>query len=297
MNTGILFALVTALCFTTHEPVSKLIADQVNPYAITAIRFFISALILLPISIRGIIKDKVKLNVKEFAVLSGLGILFMASMILMQVSVKIADSPAIIAIIFSSNSIFTIILSTIVLKNKLTKLKIFGIFLCIIGVVVSADLSQGTNLTSVALSLLSAITFSVYSVLCKKYMTKVSGVIQSGISFLIGSIALIIVLLICGVDITGGVNMDTLPELMYIAVIVTGLGYWAYFIAMIKDGPQTAAVAFLIKPILTPFATFFINGIAPNSSIIIAVVLVVIGASLASGALQSIKLRKSKNNT
>lgn len=290
IKNGMLFVLITALCFTTHEPVSKLIANEINPYAITAIRFLIGSLVLLPFSIGEIVKKKIKLTAKDFGIMTGLGILFICvSMVLLQVAVKVADSPALIAIIFSSNSIMTIVLSAIFLNVKLTGGKIIGIILCVIGVLVSADITAGSNLLSVILALLAAITFSIYTVLCKKYMTKISGVIQSGISFLTGSVILILALFICNIDVFGGVAVSNITEVLYISVIVTGVGYWAYFGAMKNGGAQTAALAFLIKPILTPFATFAINGIVPNSNIIIAVILVVIGAAMASGILQNLK--------
>lgn len=290
MNNGMIFVLITALCFTTLEPVSKLIANEINPYAITAIRFFIGSLVLLPFSVREIVKNKIKLEAKDFLVLGGLGILFICvSMVLLQVAVKVADSPALIAIIFSSNSIFTIALSAIFLNNKLTPVKVVGIILCVIGVLVSADLSQGSNALSVILAILASVTFSIYTVLCKKYMTKVSGVIQSGISFFMGSVILTIALLVGGIEVFGGISSGNIMTVLYIAIIVTGVGYWGYFAAMNKGGAQMAAISFLIKPILTPFATFAINGIVPDSNIIVAVILVVVGAMLCSGTIQNIK--------
>ena len=48
---GILYVLITAILFTTYEPVTKLFAADINPFAITAIRFIIGALVLLPFSI------------------------------------------------------------------------------------------------------------------------------------------------------------------------------------------------------------------------------------------------------
>ncbi|MBQ9921077.1 MAG: EamA family transporter, partial [Clostridia bacterium] len=289
MKSGLLFAVITALCFATHEPVSKLFANEIDPYAINAIRFFVGSLVLLPFSVREIVKKRIRLTLKDFIVMGSLGVLFICvSTPLLQVSVKIADSPSVVAIIFSSNSIMTIILSALFLGNKITTSKGIGILLCVIGVIVSADLSKGTNIESVIMALVSAASFSIYTVLCKKYMTRLSGVIQSGISFFIGSIILIIILLVSGIEVTGGITANNVFPLMYVAVVVSGIGYWAYFAAMRIGGAQTAAIAFLIKPIITPFATFFVNGIKPDSSIIIAVILVVVGASLAGGTAQKL---------
>ena len=51
---------------------------------------------------------------------------------------------------------------------------------------------------------------------------------------------------------------------------------------MKSGGAQLAAISFMIKPILTPFATFFINGIVPGVKVIIALILVVVGLYMAS---------------
>ncbi len=282
MKSGIVYVIITAILFTTHEPVSKLFAHEINPYAITAIRYFIAALVLLPFGFRQIKKDKLSLKPRDFLVMGSLGVLSICvSMVLLQVAVKIADSPALISIIFSSNSIFTILLSALFLNYKLTKTKVLGILLCIIGVLVSADLTKGSNITSVVLAVLSAITFSMYAVLCKKYTSRVPGMVQSGFSFLFGSAVLLLILLIGNIPIVNGITTSNLPGVLYISILVTGIGYWAYFSAMKVGGPQTAALAFFIKPILTPFAAFLINGIVPSPSVILALILVMIGVTLA----------------
>ena len=288
-----IYVLITAVLFTTYEPVSKLLAADINPYAITAIRFLIGALILLPFSIREIKQKNVKLQGKDFLIMGGLGTVFICgSMVLLQIAVKMAESPALIAIVFSSNSIITIVLSAIFLRAKMTWVKWSGVALCIVGVLISADFSSGSNLTSVALALVSALIFSAYTVVSKQYMKRVSGIIQNGFSFLLGSIVLGIVLLFLKVDIVSGVSMDNLPVLLYIGIAVSGIAYWTYFNAIKLGGAQTAALTFFIKPILTPFATFFINGITPKGNILIAVVFVVADAVLASGTLSSLKRSK-----
>ena len=293
---AIIYALITALLFTTYEPVSKLFAADINPYAITAIRFLIGALILLPFSIREIKQKNVKLKGKDFLVMGTLGTVFICgSMVLLQIAVKMADSPALIAIIFSSNSIITIVLSAIFLKAKMTPVKWMGVALCIVGVLISADFSSGSNLTSVLLALASALIFSSYTVVSKQYMKKVSGIIQNGFSFLFGSVVLAVILLFCKVDIVGGISSDNIWELLYIGIAVSGIAYWTYFSAIKLGGAQTAALTFFIKPILTPFATYFINGIVPKGNILFSVVFVVAGAIMASGTITNLKEAKNKS--
>lgn len=286
LKNGFLFLIITALCFTAHEPVSKLIAGQVDPNAITAIRFFISGLILLPFAIRRIKRTGLRLTGKDVAIMGGLGILQVCvSMVLLQTAIDRADSPALIAIIFSANSIVTILLSALFLKNKLTAWKLLGITACIAGVLIGANIRSGSNPLSVVLASLSTLTFSIYTVLNKKLLGHIGGIVQTSISFLIGSTVLLVVLLISGVNPLAGITPASLPALLLISVVITGLGYYAYFSAADVGGVQMAATAFFIKPVLTPFATWLINGIVPGSNLIAAVILVVLGAILANGVL------------
>lgn len=291
-----LIIILVAILFTTHEPVSKLIANEINPYALTAIRFFLGSLVCLPLSIRDIIKNKLKLGYKDFLILGGLGILDMCAMVILQIGVKVGDSPALISILFSANSIFTIILSVIFLKNKFTKAKLIGMIFCILGVILSIDFSKGgTNGLSIVLALLSALIFSVYTVLCKKNMHRFTGSIQTGISFFMGSSILILVLMICNIDIVGGIALSNLAQISYLSFIVTGLGFLLYFTVLKKSGPDLAALTYIIKPILTPFVAWIVNDEVPRYTIIIAVILVAIGASISGGAIGNLaKARKAK---
>jgi len=245
----------------------------------TFIRFFIGGLILLPFSISKIKKDNIKLTKSDYLVMTLLGVLCICiSMVLLQYAVLKADNPALIAIIFSSNSVFTIALSAIVFKDKITIAKIFAVLLCIAGILVCADLKTGTNITSVILAVLAALSFSLYTVLSKKYMTKITGVVQTGLSFVIGSLVLLAVLICFRVQVISSINSSNIIQLLYLGVFVTGIGYWSYFSAMKKSSAMAASLVFFIKPILTPFAAFALNGIAPDLKVFIALILVLVGS-------------------
>ena len=278
-NRGLLFALLTAIIFTTLEPVSKLIANDVTPYAITLWRFLIGSAILLPFAIRKIMKEKIKIGLRDLGILAMLGTLCICfSMVMLQLAVKEADAPSLIAIIFSANSVFTILFAILILKEKMTKQKLLAVILCVIGVLICADFSSGTNLLSVVMAVVAALSFSLYTVLSKKFMKRISGIIQTSLSFCMGSIVLLILLLITGVDMVPAMNTTNLSVLLYLGVVVTGLGYWAYFKAMEIGGAMTASFAFFIKPILTPFVTFLVNGIVPGLKVFAALIFIVGGS-------------------
>lgn len=279
MKKGILYALITAIVFVTLEPVSKLIANDVNPYAITFWRFLIGSFILIPPAAIKVKKEKIHITVADWLKMILLGILFICiSMVVLQIAVKQAEAPSLIAIIFSANSVFTILLAFLINKEKLNRNKVIALMLGVLGVVLCADFGSGANLTSVLLAVLAAITFSLYTVISQKYTKKISGVIQSSIVFLTGSIVLLIVLLVMGEDVSLPLEPMTLSILGYLGIFVTGIGYVAYFKAIEKGGAIMASFAFFIKPILTPFVTWVVNGIVPDFKVFLAIICIM-GAS------------------
>ena len=276
MKKGIIYALITAVLFVTLEPVSKLIAADVNPYTITLWRFMIGSLILIPPAVTKIKKDNLKLDKKDFILMTLLGILFICiSMVLLQVGVQKADTPALIAIIFSSNSVFTILFAAIIVKEKISKEKFIALILGIAGVVICADFTSGTNLLSVILGILAALSFSLYTALSQKYMKKTGGIVQTSIVFLTGSIVLLISLLALRIDVVPDFTLKNTSLLLYLGFLVTGVGYACYFKAIENGGAIMASLAFFIKPVLTPFVTFFINGITPEPKVFVAVACII----------------------
>ncbi len=284
MKNSFLYILITAVLFTTLEPVSKLIAGDVSPMAMTCIRYLIGGVILLPFAIYKMKQQNVKLGGKDYGMLAFLGILCICvSMTLLQVAVKVADSPALIAIIFSSNSVCTILLAIFVLKEKLTVQKICALVLCILGVVACVDFKSGTNFISVLYALGAAVTFSLYTVLSKKYSQKISGMIQTSFSFFFGSLVLLCVLFFTGENLFAGVDsIENISILLYLGIAITGVGYWAFFKALETSSATAASTVFFIKPILAPFATWAINGIVPGYRVFLALILVVAGSVLTS---------------
>ena len=291
MKKGILFAALTAILFVTLEPVSKLIANDVTPFAITLWRFIIGSVMMLPFAIMKIKKEKIQITPKDVALIAILGVFIVCfSMIALQVGVKKADSPALIAIIFSSNSIFTILFSMFILKDKLTVNKAIALALGVIGVLFCADFSSGTNLESVAYAVFASLSFSLYTVLSKKFTKKFGGIIQTSFGFLAGSVILFVFLLI--MDFATGdpaytimpsvINVNVVLNLVYLGIFVTGLGYLFYFKAMEHGGAIMASLAFFIKPVLTPFVTFFVNGITPDWKVFAAVICIVAASYFAT---------------
>lgn len=285
MKKSLIFVLIVAVAFATLEPVSSLpVFTGVNAFAITAIRFLIGSLILVPFSIAEVRKKQLKITARDWAVMGALGTLEIAvSMNLLQFAVQVVrdagKTPANVAIIFCSNSLLTILLSTLILREKFTKRKLLAAVLGAIGLCFCVSFKGSDGWISSLLALLAALMFSLYTVLSKKYAAKFSGVVMTGFSFLIGSVVLIVGLLIAGVDLTANLGVHNLPQLLYLGVVVTGIGYVCYFLAIDAWSMMAASLAFFIKPVLTPFMVWLIKGTAPTDpKLFIAIAFVVAGS-------------------
>ncbi len=289
MKSGYIYVIITAVLFATFEPISKLIAADITPLAITAIRFLIAGLMLLPFSLREIKKQNVKLTLGDHLKMIGLGILFIcASMVSLQYGVKLSTSPALIAILFSANSVITIFLSSIMLKEKITAQKLLALILCVAGILVCSwqSLTGGSGALSILLGILAALTFSFYTVFNKKMMKKASGNILISFSFIYGSILLFPAIFIVdgGILSAETLTVKTALIMLYIAVAVTGIGYWAYFKALEKGSATLASLAFFVKPALSPIAAAIFVKEMPTVQIFIGLILVLIGSYMVSYA-------------
>lgn len=142
--------------------------------------------------------------------------------------------------------------------------------------------NTGTGLLSALLAIFAAVTFSLYTSLGNKYSKKFGGLIQTEIVFLTGSVILFVLLIITGIDVSLSFEPKTLLILLYLGILVTGIGYWSYFKGIEKGGSVMASLTFFIKPAFTPFATFFINGIAPDFRIFISVAVILLAAYFAA---------------
>lgn len=283
MNKGILYTILTALLFVTLEPVSKLIAQDVHPFVITFYRFAIGSLLLLPFAIHKIRHNKVHISLKDLGIMTLLGILFICiSMIILQVGVKMAASASTVAIIFSSNSVFTILFAIPVLKEKVTLPKCIALILGVAGVLIGGDIFSGVRLASVLCAVFSALTFSLYVVLCRKLTKNIDVSIQSCVVFMMGSLVLLIMLLVMRIDVLPTFTPSVLTTLGYLGVLVTGVGYLCYFKSMEKGGTIMASLAFFIKPVLTPFVTWVINGVVPDFRVFLSVAFIVAASYFAA---------------
>lgn len=268
--------LIATFLFSTMEIAIKCTDGVFNPIQLNFIRFLIGGLVLLPLSIKNLKKNNKKLVKKDFIyfIITGF-ICIIVSMTLFTIAVIMKGSnPAIIAVIFSFNPIFTIALATIIFKEKISKGIIFGLLVCLVGLVfvINPFDMVGTEIPSMMLALASGFTFALYSIVSKFTIVKrkLDAITVTTFTFLVGSFELLVLIgisnisgvatalnenglsIFANIPIFKGIAMDNIILLLYISIFVSGISFALLFIVMDKMGATMSSLIFFIKPVLSP---------------------------------------------
>jgi drug/metabolite transporter (DMT)-like permease len=277
-----IYVFLTGLLFGSMEVALKIGGATFNPIQLTFIRFLIGGLFLLPFAIRDLKKRQIKLNVGDMGYLLCLGFICICfSMVLFQIGLM-GINASLAALIFSINPVFTMVFAHFIVHEKFTKKKAIALTISIVGLIIIMNpqklISGDNNIWFVLMTLVAAISFSLYTAFGKKRIGKIGGVAQNSFSFLMGSAILLVMLIITGEPILEGVSIETAPLLFYLGVCVTGIGYYFYLKTVEIAGPSTASVAFFIKPIVAPIFAMVILGETITINIGIGLIFILFGS-------------------
>lgn len=279
MNRGIFYIIFTALVFSTLEIVGKMLSTSINPFQLTFLRFLIGGLILLPFALREVKARKLILKLNDFMFFTFIGLInIVISMPFLQLAI-LNTKASIAAVIFCTNTVFTIPLAYLVLKEKLGKRMLISLLVSILGILfIFNPFSLTPDIKGILLAIAAAISFSLYSVVSKTRIKRYGGLILNSFSFIIGDALLLICLLFAKVPITSGVDSTNMWHILYLGIFVTGLGYLSYFAAMKHTSAITTSMVFFIKPALAPLLSLIILGESIKWNAVAGIVCIVSGA-------------------
>jgi len=288
MKKGYFYIILAAVIFSTMEISSKMIASAVNPIQLSFIRFLIGGLILLPLAIKELKAKKIRLTWGDLKFFTAAGILcVVVSMTFFQLAVLYTKAST-VAIVFSVNPIFIIPLAAFYLNERITKRTVISLALSIAGIIVIMNpLNVGLDLKGIVLAILAAVTFAVYSVYSKTRAGYYGSMALNSFTFLVGDLVLFILIMLSkigsvadffaargmgtfsAIPVVHGINSGNILVVLYLGIVVTGLGYVFFFKAMHETSATTASIVFLIKPALAPlFALLIIAEKIPFNTII-----------------------------
>ena len=247
--------LIAAFAFATMEAVLKLAAAGLDSMQLTAVRFLIGGLVLLPFGLAEKRRKGVTLTMRDHWWLLLLGVVCIpVSMMLFQVGV-VHSNASTASVLFCINPLFTMVLAHFFANERMTKRKGIAFVISLGGIFMMMrpwDIQKGNSFYGLTLMLLAALTFSIYTIMGKRTLARIGNTLQTSLSFLYGAAVLFVIMLFMKRPILTGLAENWLAVL-YIGVVVTGIGYLAYFKAIEYSDATTGSITFLIKPAIAPF--------------------------------------------
>lgn len=274
--------IIAIILFSTIEIVGKLIGDAISPYAITAWRFLIGGMVLLPFAVRERKANKIILSAKSLFAFWTAGILNVCiSMLLLQLSVFYGKG-VLSAIIVSTNPLFVVLLAFMLLKERITRLHVIGLMLGLIGLFLiiygeRAALLYSQNLVwGILLGLAAAFTFGIYTVFSKQLIQNYGSLTTLNFTFITGAISLFVISIITGQQILFEPRPFSIAYLLYLSIFVTGIAYILYFKAVSTIGAANASLFFFLKPAVAAILAWSFKNETLNALQIIGIVIIMI---------------------
>jgi len=286
MKKVVFYIGMTALLFSTMEVALKIGGASLDSLQLTFLRFFIGGLVLAPFAIREY-REKFaakgeRIGLKDIGWLGLVGIMCIpVSMLCFQLGIDRCNAATASAII-CMNPIFTMLLAHLFTTEKMDRAKWITLGLGIAaGVFLMRpwDVQAGNTTAGLVIMFISAITFGAYTVMGKKTLVRVGIYTQTSLSFIIGSLVLLVIIFTMGRPVLDGVAENWLT-VVYCGVIVTGLGYWCYFMAIKLSDASTGALAFYIKPMIAPIFAIAILHETIMWNTVVGIVLMVAGSAI-----------------
>lgn len=284
MRKSLVFILGAAFLFGTMEVALKLAGAAFSAVQLTFLRFLIGGVFLLPFALRDLKKKQCRLEKGDWLYLFSLGfVCICVSMVLFQIGVMRTNAN-LAAVIISASPVFTMIFAQYLVNETFTKRKAVVLLLNLIGLVIVANpvklLAGGAGLDGILITLAASVAFGFYTAMGKKRIAKIGGTAQNSFSFILGSAVLLIVLLATKQPVIAGITQKSVPLLLYIGIMVTGVGYYCYLKAIELSGPSNASITFFIKPVFAPIIAFLVLKEAVTANLIIGIIFILAGSYL-----------------
>jgi drug/metabolite transporter (DMT)-like permease len=291
---GYLLVLGAIVLFSTIEVVSKYLqtgegaASRVGAIQVAALRFMLGAAFLLPLLLgrrQGkFLIEAIRENGIAVILLGAVGVFL--TFYLLHSGIE-STSASTAAVIFSMNPVFTVLIASLALKERLGTLGWLGVliglagaFMAITGFKFSGLLSRDDFLGSVMI-LVAAVSWSAYTVYGKKYSERYGALAISFLSMVVGSILFSVTLSIKGGwNEMGGYNLASWLWLAYLGIITVGIGYILYFEGLRRVPASRGASLFYLKPVLAILIAHFALDEPISYTLLLASILVAAGILL-----------------
>jgi drug/metabolite transporter (DMT)-like permease len=299
-----ILAALSALFWAGNMIAGKLIVTFVSPLPAAAVRFAIASILLALILI---FCEKnywaiIKKNLKIYTVLGLVGITGFNYFLFLGLKYTSAVNGA---LIMATNPIVTLLLSALILKEKIKSYQKIGIVFSLAGVIIVITHASVDMLIHLHISIGDAIIlggnicWALYSVLGKRFVKDGTAIINTSTSIIIGTL---ILLILCNTSFPNPSALQALPwhvnaGFLYMAVFGTVLAFLFWNYSVHHLGASNTAIFLNLMPVFTMLLSLILG--TPVSLLQVSGgALVILGVLISSNAIRlpQMKLAKGIND-
>lgn len=282
MNKNVLYSLGAVLIWSTLAPVAKMLLNGIPNFEVLSICAFIASAFLLVFNVaNGSVKKMNQYKAVDYLKMSGLGFIGMFlsnALYYYGIATMTSQEACILNYLWP---ITTLIFACIVLREKLTVMKVIAIVCSFLGIVILSLGAGGARdpqfLIGAAAVIINAVCYGLFSALNKKadYNQNIAMMVIWFTTGICGTLAGLLTetwVPLNGLQILG---------LIWLGVAVKALGYlfWAIGLKKASDSAKVANLAYL-TPFLSLVVAYFLLGEKIKPQALLALVFIVGGILL-----------------
>jgi drug/metabolite transporter (DMT)-like permease len=253
--TGALFIAISAASFGTLAIFGRLLyADGMDTFTMLFLRFGFAALLMTAILL--VRREKFPRG-KILLQLIGMGALGYVGQSFSYLSAIRYASAGLVALLLYLYPMFVFVLSVIVLREKVTWIKVVALILALIGTALTVD-PAGGQLPGILFSLAAGLIYSVYIIVGTNVMKHVSALQSSVVIFASAGAVYGILMAANGVYLpttnSGWINIAGIVLVATVIPVVTFLA------GLERIGPTNAAMLSTLEPVVTVLLAVWIFG-------------------------------------
>ncbi len=261
---GTLSLAGSVVLFSTVEIASKIIGPRVDPIVLTFIRFFVTGLFLILISLPMLRLRPEPFSLRDYGVFLMNGLIGITlALSLFHTAILVLDKAASAAVIFCINPVFVVILARYINQEPWSNRKWIAVFLGLAGVFCFAYESGGFALHSLqglSLMVLAAFLFALSTCISRRVVGRYGAPILMGFSSLAGSM-LLLPLAATRIEPTGLAHIiGAAAPILYVTLMGTSLAYFLYYYGLLNTSAQRGGMIFFLKPVLASLLAVWILG-------------------------------------
>ncbi len=259
MNKSRFFALFTVLTWATNSAVVKSLLSEIPNMQALCVSSFVAFLFLLIVNLKnGALKEMKKYSLRQYgymAVLGFTGMFLYSALYYFALTQLTAQEACIINYLWP---LMLVLFSCLLLKEKLTVMKLAALVCSFIGIMIlssgGAASSGGSRAAGVVCCIAAAAFYGLFSVLNKK------ADFDQSVSMMIFWLTTALCALFMGLASESWTPMGGMQwvGMLWLGAVINGAAYLTWALAL-KEADNTAAIANLAY--LTPFLSLIISAI------------------------------------